>query len=38
LTSFGMAKGRIDGSQHLVLSDWHLRGGKKCLQDFGVFS
>jgi hypothetical protein len=38
LTTFGIAKGRIDASQHLVLSEWHVCGEKKCVQDFGVFS
>jgi hypothetical protein len=33
-----MAKGRIDASQHLVLSDWQLCGEKRCVQDFGVFT
>jgi len=38
LTSFRMAKGRTDASQHLVLSDWHVCGEEKCVQDFGVFT
>jgi hypothetical protein len=38
LTSFGMTKGRIEASQHLVLSDWHLCGETKRVQDFGVFT
>ena len=38
LTSFGMAKGRIDASQRLVLSNWQLCGEKKCVQNFGVFT
>ena len=37
-TSFGMAKGRTDASQHLVLSGWHLCGLEKSVQDFVVFT
>jgi hypothetical protein len=37
LTLFGMAKGRIDASQHLVLFDCYVCGEKKRVQDFGVF-